>query len=306
MLDNEYLLDMRIKNNVLYQRIMSECNSITEFANKYNVRADTLCKLLNFKQPIYDSRKGLNGKFVPVISDLLKKLDCELYDIIPEDYEVKESNHFFKEIDAITMSQLSYDDQQSLLTDYTTEDLCVQNELKRDLNEILQTLNPREERAVKDYYYMDKTYDEIGSELGITRERARQIIEKGLYKLRHPTRNYKLKVYLSNAEKAQKQANLKIGEYYNKTHIKYEYYTDYLTGKRISVNVIETLFKKYYPTNISFDLFYKLVTKVKVTKRKFAIYCIYNKIYDIHNIHNMDKYNKLRKAIQEGKIQFKD
>jgi hypothetical protein len=79
-----------------------------------------------------------------------------------------------------------------------------------------------------------------------------------------------------------------------------------LTGKRISVNVIETLFKKYYPTNISFDLFYKLVTKVKVTKRKFAIYCIYNKIYDIHNIHNMDKYNKLRKAIQEGKIQFKD
>lgn len=303
MLDNEYLLDMRIKNNVLYQRIMSECNSISEFAKKYNVRSDTLCKLLNFKQPIYDTRRGLNGKIVPVVSDLLKKLECELYDIIPENYEVKESNHFFKEIDAITMSQLSYTEEQSLLTDYTTEDLCVQNELKRNLNEILQTLNPREERAVRDYYYMGKTYDEIGSELGITRARAQQIVEKGLYKLRHPTRNYKLKVYLSNAEKAQKQANLKIGEYYNKTHPNYEYYTDYLTGRRISVNVIETLFKKYYSTNISFDLFYKLVTKVKVAKRKFAIYCIYNKIYGIHNT---DKYNKLKKAIQEGKIQFKD
>ena len=303
MLDNEYLLDMRIKNNVLYQRIMSECNSINEFANKYNVRADTLCKLLNFKQPIYDSRKGLNGKFVPVISNLLKKLDCELSDIVPENYEVKESNHFFKEIDAITMSQLSYTEEQSLLTDYTTEDLCVQNELKRNLNEILQTLNPREERAVRDYYYMGKTYDEIGLELGITGSRAQQIVEKGLYKLRHPTRNYKLKAYLSNAEKAQKQANLKIGEYYNKTYGNYEYFTDYLTGKRISVNIIENLFKKYYPTNISFDLFYKLVTRVKVPKRKFAAYCIYNKIYGIRNT---DKYNKLKKAVTQGKIQFKD
>ena len=73
MLDNEYLLDMHIKNNVLYQCITSECNSIREFAKKYNVRSDTLCKLLNFKQPIYDSREWLKGKIVLVVSDLLKK-----------------------------------------------------------------------------------------------------------------------------------------------------------------------------------------------------------------------------------------
>ena len=307
MLDNEYLLDMRIKNNVLYQRIMSECNSIREFAKKYNVRSDTLCKLLNFKQPIYDNREWLKGKIVPVVSDLLKKLNCELHDIIPEDYEVKDTNHFFKEIDAITMSQLSYDDQQSLLTDYTLEDIGIKESLKRDMSQALSYLTPREERAIRDYYFFGKTYREIALELGTTHQRAKQIADKGLYKLRLPQRNRKLLQYTTDPEKAKAYAKEEIYKYNDAIHNRYDYFEDSLTGKRISKNCLEKVFKEFYPTDISFDLFYKQVTTFKIEKRKFAAYCLYHDIcYSTRDNKNTPKYKKLEKDIESGKIKFKD
>ena len=40
------------------------------------------------------------------------------------------------------------------------------------------------------------TLDEIGRELGLTRERIRQIESKTLSKLRHPSRSQKLRDYL--------------------------------------------------------------------------------------------------------------
>ena len=306
MLDNEYLLDMRIKNNVLYQRIMSECDSIREFAKKYNVRSDTLCKLLNFKQPIYDSREWLKGKIVPVVSDLLKKLNCKLHDIIPEDYEVKDTNHFFKEIDAITMSQLSYDDQQSLLTDYTLEDIGIKENMKRDISSALTYLTPREERVIRDYYFFGKTYREIALELNTTHQRAKQIADKALHKLRFPPYNEKLLQYTNNPKKANAYAREEINRYYNSI-CTYDYFEDKLTGKRISKNCLEKVFKEFYPTDISFDLFYKQVTTFKIEKRKFAAYCLYHDIcYSAYSNKNTPKYEKLKRAIKKGKIKFKD
>lgn len=62
-------------------------------------------------------------------------------------------------------------------------------EMKRYVSWMLSTLSPREEYTLRSRIFQDKTFIEIGRDLGVGLERARQIYLKGLRKLRHPTRS---------------------------------------------------------------------------------------------------------------------
>ena len=68
--------------------------------------------------------------------------------------------------------------------------------LKEQLDEVLKTLNEREEMVLRYRYGLDdgsqKTLEEVGKIFNVTRERIRQIEVKALRKLRHPSRKKKL------------------------------------------------------------------------------------------------------------------
>ena len=72
--------------------------------------------------------------------------------------------------------------------------------LKEQLEEVLETLTPREEKVLRLRFGLDdgrqRTLEEVGHVFGVTRERIRQIEAKALRKLRHPSRSKKLKDYL--------------------------------------------------------------------------------------------------------------
>ena len=72
--------------------------------------------------------------------------------------------------------------------------------LKEQLQEILTSLSDRERKVLEMRFGLadgqGRTLEEVGNELGITRERARQIEAKALRKLRHPIRSRKLRDYL--------------------------------------------------------------------------------------------------------------
>lgn len=72
--------------------------------------------------------------------------------------------------------------------------------LKLHINEVLESLNPRERRVLELRFGLkdghSRTLEEVGKEFGVTRERIRQIEAKALRKLRHPTRSKKLRDYL--------------------------------------------------------------------------------------------------------------
>ncbi len=77
--------------------------------------------------------------------------------------------------------------------------------LREEINEVLNTLGPREATVLKMRYgLMDgrqKTLEEVGKYLNVTRERVRQIEVKALRKLRHPTRSKHLKTLLNYLNK---------------------------------------------------------------------------------------------------------
>jgi len=72
--------------------------------------------------------------------------------------------------------------------------------LKEQLEGVLDTLTPREEKVLRLRFGLDdgrsRTLEEVGQVFGVTRERIRQIEAKALRKLRHPSRSKKLKDFL--------------------------------------------------------------------------------------------------------------
>jgi RNA polymerase primary sigma factor len=72
--------------------------------------------------------------------------------------------------------------------------------LKEKVNEVLESLTPREARILRLRFGLDDgvsyTLEEVGEKFGLTRERIRQIEGKALRRLRHPLRARQLKEYL--------------------------------------------------------------------------------------------------------------
>jgi RNA polymerase primary sigma factor len=72
--------------------------------------------------------------------------------------------------------------------------------LRDEVNEVLQTLTPREAKVIRLRFGLtedgaQRTLEEVGAFFNVTRERIRQIEAKALRKLRHPTRSRRLKAY---------------------------------------------------------------------------------------------------------------
>ena len=67
--------------------------------------------------------------------------------------------------------------------------------------QVLKSLSPREEKIIRLRFGLEDgsehTLEEVGQNFAVTRERIRQIEAKALRKLRHPTRSYRLKTFLT-------------------------------------------------------------------------------------------------------------
>ncbi|GBD31132.1 MAG: RNA polymerase sigma factor RpoD [Gemmatimonadales bacterium] len=114
---------------------------------------------------------------------------------------------------SISQSHLSLDapltpGEDNKLLDYLPDtqrpgpdDETFERALSESIEEVLSTLKEREAKILRLYYGLDgqepMTLEEIGSMLGITRERVRQIKEKALSRLRHVSRAKALESFLS-------------------------------------------------------------------------------------------------------------
>ena len=81
------------------------------------------------------------------------------------------------------------------------QDAAAYTMLKEQLEEVMNTLTPREAKVLKLRFGLEdgkaRTLEEVGKEFDVTRERIRQIEAKALRKLRHPSRSKKLKDYMN-------------------------------------------------------------------------------------------------------------
>lgn len=80
-------------------------------------------------------------------------------------------------------------------------DAVINTSLKKEIEDILKTLTPREEMVIKLRFGIgdgsERTLEEVGQIFSVTRERIRQIEAKALRKLRHPSRSKVIKNFLN-------------------------------------------------------------------------------------------------------------
>jgi len=85
-------------------------------------------------------------------------------------------------------------------TEEKPDDELMHDSLRKEIRRSLSTLTEREADVVALYFGLNgqhpMTLEEIGAQFKLTRERVRQIKEKGIKKLRHVSRSKSLKAYL--------------------------------------------------------------------------------------------------------------
>jgi len=86
-------------------------------------------------------------------------------------------------------------------TTLSPTDAVLKDDLNNQIDEVLDQLNEREKAVVRMRFGLlddesDRTLEEIGNELSVTRERVRQIESSAIKKLKHPKIGRKLKNYI--------------------------------------------------------------------------------------------------------------
>jgi RNA polymerase primary sigma factor len=134
----------------------------------------------------------------PSANEIAEELEMTVYEVVDN---LKISNRHFS-LDA-PMAQGEDKNLLDVIEDEhqpSPDDPLVYESLQNELKRVLRALSNREAEVIKLYFGLEGTrglnLEEIGQEFNLTRERVRQIKEKGLRKLRHTSRSRVLRQYL--------------------------------------------------------------------------------------------------------------
>ncbi|MBW6483406.1 MAG: RNA polymerase sigma factor RpoD/SigA [Vicingaceae bacterium] len=133
--------------------------------------------------------------------------DAELSEILDMDIEkIQNSRKMSKKQSSLDAPMANDDDNNSLVSVIESQDspapsdLLIHESLSTDIERTLQFLKGMEAEVIRLFYGLsdrkEMTLEEIGNHFGLTRERIRQIKERGLRRLKRLSRTNNLQTYL--------------------------------------------------------------------------------------------------------------
>ena len=147
-------------------------------------------------------RLGQGRETDPDIDEIADELDVPAQEVL----ETMLSARTVRSLD----EAFEEDDERSLLnvladgTQETPDADVLRDSAREQLDEVLENLDERELRIINLYFGLDGneslTLEQIGGLMGLTRERVRQLKERALGKLRHPTRYQSLLALVDETE----------------------------------------------------------------------------------------------------------
>ena len=178
----------------------SNLQSIAEHARTVRLPLNKLSLLKDISKA---SRKlGQGRESEPAIEEIAKELDVpmqEVLDTMMSARSVRSLDESFEEDDERSLLNILSDDNQE-----TPDNHVLQSSARAQLEEVLESLDERELRIIRLYFGLDGseslTLEQIGGLMGLTRERVRQLKERALGKLRHPTRYQALLALIDETE----------------------------------------------------------------------------------------------------------
>ncbi|MCX7881129.1 MAG: RNA polymerase sigma factor RpoD [Patescibacteria group bacterium] len=148
----------------------------------------------------YKAQRRLTQKLgrEPTTKEIAKELQmstAEVENLVKISQQPKSLSTPIGEDKEATLEQFVFDNNEPTLYDKVSRKF-----LKDTLNNVLETLSPRERKVLIMRFGLQdgkpKTLEEVGKEFQVTRERIRQIEAKAIRKLKHPSRARKLRDFL--------------------------------------------------------------------------------------------------------------
>ena len=190
MTQDEYLVKVTVRNNLILRR-MKELGIKTQ---------EDLAQLCGISQPAVSALIGMRiratNKVTGDWTDHAHRLSAALR-VEPEELWTEKQRDMMLDRSSREVS-MSEDAVMQLASGLGPEQTVQHALMSEHIDAALATLDPRERGAVKARFFDGATFEEIGQEYGISRERVRQLVVRALRKLRHPARAPMLKQHFED------------------------------------------------------------------------------------------------------------
>ncbi len=198
----EYRVEIKVKNNNILKRIEDAgYKTVGEFCRlnqELNKDTSRVGDIINMKI----SPLGADGNFRPVVYRISEVLDCMPEDLFSDTqmHAAIESNRRTFQVNEAEMHfMLANSPDQKLL-----EEIVAEDEKHEAVNEMLETLTPREEKVINLRFGLngnqEHTLKAVADIFEVGIERIRQIEAKALRKLRHPSRSRNVRDFMDSQE----------------------------------------------------------------------------------------------------------
>ena len=179
-----YRIKISIRNNLLLNAIEEQgYPTVAAFERAMGVTSGRMNGLVSMRvAPLLDS--GEFSKEAKMAMEVLGAAPTDLW--TEQQLTIKlHRNSGEREIDADLVQHLL---EQRRQMDYlpSPEDHLFERETNQLVDDLLNTIRPREKEVLINRFQNDETYEEAGKKMNVTHERARQIEATALRKLRHP------------------------------------------------------------------------------------------------------------------------
>ena len=179
----DYRIELKVKNNLLWQAMQFKgIKNAAHLSREVNLAPQVIGRYLNLTENVYD-REGNYKKNFQKICDYFNMMPCELY---PEE---RMNDPLIKNKGAIEVSQTELKTLSGVESDPVA--LIHQDQVQDAVRNLIGLLTPRDAKAVKMRAGIDDrehTFEEIGDELGVGKNRARQIYDTALRRMRYSER----------------------------------------------------------------------------------------------------------------------
>jgi RNA polymerase sigma factor (sigma-70 family) len=173
---SDYQVRVVIRNNRLLKAIKAKgFNSPTDLARKYKICGSKIIGIISGKIKPLDR----NGEIRDYVKDLLDVIDLTVEQAFTErQLQGFKKHRFVFEANETDLLQIISASKKPL------EISMMEKDVKNLINNYLSILPERYAKVIKGVAYENRTLDDLGIELNVSKERIRQMYIRGLAKLR--------------------------------------------------------------------------------------------------------------------------
>ena len=191
---DEIRIEVKLKNNRLYNATAHVFGSVSEFCRKFNFSQSLVGALINLRKTPFSNSPNNLSEYTPTARKLADICGYSLDDLFPIDLYTKVTSK--KIVRTMDMNRLLlYNERRQIVKGIEFEAINPYKLLeKKIVDNAINTLSEREKKVISERYGIGdgivKTLNEVAKLCMVTRERVRQIEAKGIRKLRHPSRGF--------------------------------------------------------------------------------------------------------------------